>query len=124
MENVAHDHNCTCTTCREAMTRTGTVWAKPGQPPSEADVEQHMLNVQSGAAFDPPSGAFPVSTAEDVAEQKERALTVLHALEACREELLRLECIPTNDADDCNALSAAKGYAARAAAALRGRFAT
>lgn len=64
----------------------------------------------------------PPPTDDDRAETADRARGVSCALESCHEELTRLELIPTQDADDINALSAAKGLIARARNILRGRF--
>lgn len=55
-------------------------------------------------------------------ERRARAFDVIGALTACEEELARLEDIPSREADDTNALSAAKGYAQRARVALARRF--
>lgn len=60
---------------------------------------------------------------EDVTEMHDRAQSVLRVLQACEEELSRLECIPCSDPDDVNALSAAKGFVQRALAYLERRFA-
>jgi hypothetical protein len=60
--------------------------------------------------------------ADDRRETRERARTVVSILERCSEELARLELVPTSDADDVNALSASKGFVARARNLLRGRF--
>jgi hypothetical protein len=59
---------------------------------------------------------------EDLVEQRDRATTVRGILERCAQELDRLERIPNPDADDVNALSAAKGYVQRAEAVLARRF--
>ncbi len=55
-------------------------------------------------------------------ETRERTDALLGLLDRCQEELVRLENIPTDDPDDCNALSGAKGYIQRAQALLRARF--
>jgi hypothetical protein len=47
---------------------------------------------------------------------------VISLLERCSEELARLELVPSSDADDVNALSAARGFVARARNLLAERF--
>jgi hypothetical protein len=58
----------------------------------------------------------------DRIETAARAGTVISLLERCSEELARLELVPSSDADDVNALSAARGFVARARNLLVGRF--
>lgn len=65
----------------------------------------------------------PERIVEDVTETHERAQSVLRILEACAEELSRLECIPQSDADDVNALSASRGFVERGLSCLARRFA-
>lgn len=60
---------------------------------------------------------------EDVSETHDRASAVVRILAACREELSRLECIPSSDPDDVNALSGARGFIERAQNLLGRRFA-
>jgi len=56
---------------------------------------------------------------EDQQEALARANVVCIILERCKEELARLEVVPHLGAEEVNALSAAKGFAARAEAALK-----
>jgi hypothetical protein len=79
--------------------------------------------VASLAASAADTSPAPPPEVEDLAEQCDRARTVARALEGCEQELERLEDIPSADADDVNALSAAKGYVQRARTILARRFA-
>lgn len=83
-------------------TYAGSLVAAPGQLPSEADDEWNA----------------PANLVETI----DRARLVINILERCAHELALLEMIPSPDADDVNALSAAKGFVSRARNALRGRF--
>jgi hypothetical protein len=74
------------------------------------------------ATIPSPPPTLPPEPVEDARERSDRAAAIVRILERCRDELERLEQIPTDDADDINAISAAKGYVARALGILGGRF--
>lgn len=126
MDNVAHDHHCTCADCRGVVDDDDVI-ALPGQLPSEADREWQSNPFRPDTTGERPPMPIRVQGYknpgdDDRDETRDRAQSVVHALESCHEELTRLELIPTSDADDVNALSAAKGFIARARTLLRGRF--
>jgi hypothetical protein len=88
-------HNLKCPTC-------GEPWI---------DCPHSLNDTERSALFD-----------ADRIETAARAGTVISLLERCSEELARLELVPSSDADDVNALSAARGFVARARNLLAGRF--
>jgi hypothetical protein len=88
-------HNLKCPTC-------GEPWI---------DCPHNLSDTEPCAPLDP-----------DRIETAARAGTVISLLERCSEELARLELVPSSDADDVNALSAARGFVARARNLLCGRF--
>lgn len=95
-------HGCTCNSVAAHLVSPCT-WGRPRETNDTAPA--------------------PAPALEDAIERRDRAGDVSRALEGCEQELERLEDIPSADADDVNAISAAKGYVQRARAALARRFA-